>query len=75
MMNIKTYVIIWLAKVILKTMSDSTKKIFRKLEKNVSKLVKNEAHLGFNLTCFNSNLLPIYTNFTFICKYLFKGTK
>ena len=29
-------------------MNDSTKKIFRKLENNVSKLIKNESHLGFN---------------------------
>ena len=50
MKNIKTYFIIWLAKVILRTMNDNTKKIFRKLENNVSKLIKNKSHLGFNQT-------------------------
>ena len=52
-------------------MNDSTKKIFRKLENNVSKLIKNESHLGFNDTCFNSNLLPKYTNFVYFSQIIY----
>ena len=64
MNNIKTYIIMWLAKVILKTMNKNTKKMFRRLEKTVSKLIKNKCHLAFNLI---NNTLSQYNFYYKMC--------
>ena len=58
MKNILTY---WLSLIILRTLNIDKLNKFRKLEKNEIKLNKEQSHLDFNITCFNSDLLPIYT--------------
>ena len=60
--DIKNYIMIQFAKVILKTISEDAKRTSRKLERTVNKYIYNDYHLGFSLACFNNDLLPIYTN-------------
>ena len=62
MNSVRKFILTWHSKIILKTLPIATKTIFRKYEKSMSKLVTLRAHLLFNETCKNNELLPIYTN-------------
>ena len=39
------------------------KKYSEDSKKTISRLIKNKCHLAFNITCLNSNFLPIHTKF------------
>ena len=51
---------------IIHTLPTEIKNIYRKIEKNENKLLKNKWSLIFNETCLNEEILP---NYTIIYKY------
>ena len=62
MQNIKQYFILWTSRVILRILSDSEKKLFRKWESSFMKQISNEEHRNFNELCVQNDLFPTYTN-------------
>ena len=66
----RSFIVIWMSKVILKILPADIKSLFRLIEKNAIKLCTLKSHQAFNSTCLNNNLLPNYTN---IYIYIFSG--
>ena len=61
-MHIRSVVIKWLSRTVLKTSSADIIRMFRELEKLQLKIVCLMSHRTFNETCLNNDLLPTYTN-------------
>ena len=49
---------------------DTSREIFRRIERNLMKFTSVTSHLMYKETCFNNQLLPIYTNI-YICIYIY----
>ena len=63
-MQLKNIIIKWLSRIVLKNnvIPTNTLHIYRKLERTALRLASARAHISFNETCINNNLLPNYTN-------------
>ena len=54
--------VVWLSRIILRSMSTVQMSQYRVVEKLGVKLEKYKCHLLYNETCLNNDLLPKYTN-------------
>ena len=58
----KSFVTLWMSKVITKLINGNERKLFRDIEKKSIKLIETKSHRVFNGCCLNDNWLPNYTN-------------